>query len=167
MPTRIDRGWWPAALAAYAAVGSIAGSGVLHAMAASAGARPGVGTFAAINLVMPAAAVIIAIAYPALWSAAAGALLMMAAFVATRLMIGNPNPVSWTWGYVGAMTHPIEVVATAGYAVLGVVAALAVRPLRAFRLTDGVARCPACEYELAGAVGPACPECGSALGSGR
>lgn len=125
------------------------------------GLKPGVVTAVDINLLLPTAMVVLAAWYPKVWTAVVGALLGMAGFILAHMLQREWHFWLWTLGSLAASTHPIQVVATAGYAVIGSVTAAIVGTVRRVGREEPGPRCASCGYSLEGLEGGVCPECGA------
>jgi hypothetical protein len=157
------RGWF-LALGAYAIIGMVCGTGWAERIAETCWGRAGLGTAATINLVLPLAALAIAICHPRVWTAVLGGGLLIAGYVAGVMCCVDRRPWEWTGAMLRDHTQPIEVAAALGYAVVGCFGVLVVSPWRSM----GVRRTPGecdCGYALAGLPGDCCPECGRRLGA--
>jgi hypothetical protein len=99
----------------------------LGQLASALGTKPGVATAVSVNLLLPLAALALAVAHARFWSVWLGALTMTLGITVglacqyTRRMPDDPLET------LASMLHPILVLAMVGYALLGTVAVLAVR----------------------------------------
>ncbi len=155
---------WPFFLTLYAAGGIATAIGPgpaswLQSLGAHYFNKPGLGIFAAINLLMPVWAAMLAVLYPRYRTAVAGGILLMAAFVLTRLLCLSPRFWTWNPGFILNYTSPIEVVAMLGYIAIGAFFVAITKPWRRVAQPDEHLRCEQCGYLLPGSPGPACPEC--------
>lgn len=153
-------GAWKIVLPTYGALGLLAGSGWAQHLADVAWKKPGLGTFAVINLVLPVAAAVLAMIYPRWWAIAIGAVLLTAGDV-TSTMIRAFSHRFWDWTFPMwlQVSHPIQIAATAGYAVIGLMVGAAVRPWRRVGKLPIEGIC-ICGYSLEGLNVEPCPECG-------
>jgi hypothetical protein len=108
-------------LLAYPAVGLVLGLAdpALGQVAHQLGTKPGAATAVSVNLLLPAAAVVLALAHARLGSVWLGALLMTCGLGAGLAIQYHAGPVA------PADIPPVLVVAAFGYGVLGTAAALA------------------------------------------
>jgi hypothetical protein len=114
---------------AYPAVGLALGLADpwLGQLARQAGIRPGVATAVSVNLLLPLAAVGLALARPRVAAALLGAVALTAGFVAGLAIQYPPAVRGGSVLDVLESVPPVLVVAGVGYAVLGAVTALLVR----------------------------------------
>lgn len=154
---------WPVVLGLYLLIGAASASTWAEVLAEKWLHRAGLGTFAVINLVLPLAAVAMAIWYPRIRTAISGAVLLMAGFVLVRMLIEQPRVWTWTPALVANKTSPIHVAATVGYMAVSGLAAAVIGPWRRVGLPDEDQRCP-CGYLLSGLESANCPECGRVVG---
>jgi hypothetical protein len=91
--------------------------------------KPGVATAISVNMLMPALALALAVAYPRLWTAIVGAVAMSAGFVLGMTVMHPPGQPLDVFGVLGSI-RPVLVLACAGYAILGVVAVLVTRTVK-------------------------------------
>ncbi|MFO0974007.1 MAG: hypothetical protein U1A27_11295 [Phycisphaerae bacterium] len=153
---------WPQVLLAYAAGGALVGASIplLRSGAVRAGMRAGIGPFAAVNLLLPLLAAVLAACYPRLWTAWAGAIVATLACNAARIMVVEPRVWLWSVALAKTYVHPVMAAAWVGYGMVGSIVAVAVRPWRSVGRPDPAHYC-GCGYARAGAAGPRCPECGA------
>jgi hypothetical protein len=120
--------WW-LVQASYLACGLLLGLAdpLLGEAAQQMGARRGVATAVSVNLLMPLAAVALAVAYARLGSVLPGALSMTAGLVA-----GLAVHYAHDWSLIGLLrsTPPVLVAAAVGYAVVGTVMVFVVKAVR-------------------------------------
>src|SRR5690349_12228207 len=100
----VDPRHWPLALGTYVAVGAAYGLPWLEYVTASSGLRGSMGTLVAINLALPLAAILVAAAYPRLWTALVGGPLLAGAFVLTRLLWQDWHLWVWSFNWIAAKT---------------------------------------------------------------
>ncbi len=103
------------------------GAGPFQELAVALGVRPGVGTFVVINMILPVIAGLFGLLRPSPRSAGVGGLLLTLGYVAGAMLRRQPLPWLWSVPLLGAVTHPILLVAALGYAGIGVVAACVMR----------------------------------------
>jgi hypothetical protein len=101
------------------------GSWVVHLGAPKAGFA----TAISINILMPALALGLAVAYPRVWTALLGAVGMSAAFAVGMLIVHPPAPPVDVLAVL-ASVRPVLVLACVGYAVLGTIAVLVTRAVK-------------------------------------
>ncbi len=118
-------------LAVYVAGGLALGvaDSLLGRVAQQAGLRPGVATAVSVNALMPLLAVTLAVLCPLVRTAWGGAVGMTLALIA-GLACAHPLP-AWDPGTLLRAIHPVLAVAWLGYGILGTIAALATRAVRA------------------------------------
>ena len=145
----------------YPAIGLALGYPALQQISGNWLGRPGVANFILINLVLPGCTAVLAALQRRPGRAALGGTLMVLAFTLGRLLARDWQVWNWTFNSIKAGTHPIEVAAAIGCAVVGAVAALVSRGLFPIVPPPTGPRCPRCGYALDGLDGP-CPECGAA-----
>jgi hypothetical protein len=151
---------WRIAIPSYFAVGLLAGAGWAQHLAARAWKSPGLGTFTVINLVLPFAAAAVALAFPRWWTAVVGALLLTAGeSTATMCRVFTPRFWDWTAAMWWQATHPIQIPATVGYALVGCLVVGMARPWRRVGKPRDERLCE-CGYPRCGLEGAPCPECG-------
>ncbi len=152
----------PLILALYPAAGIAIASGIgywLTALVVRAGRRPTMDIFIAINVLLPLAAAALALLFPRFRTAIAGPILLVAAFVLTRLMFLNPRFWTWNPGFVLNRISPFHIAAAIGCIAVGCLVVAAARHWRRVGLPDAHLRCKSCGYMLTGVPGPSCPEC--------
>jgi hypothetical protein len=120
------RSWW-LILLAYPVSGLALGLAdpVLGQAAGRLGVRPGLATFASVNLILPAVAVALGLAHARVavaWLGAAAMTLGLTAGLAVRNFAGAGG---WSLGGLLGAVPPVLVAAGVGYGVLGTAAALA------------------------------------------
>jgi hypothetical protein len=91
--------------------------------------KAGYATAISINLLMPALALGLAVAYPRVWTALLGAVGMSGAFAVGMLIVHPPAPPVDVVAVL-ASVRPVLVLACVGYAVLGTVAVLVTRAVK-------------------------------------
>jgi len=159
---------WPYALVAYVVAGAIVGALIpqLQTAAAKVGLRPGMGSFAVVNFILPLVAVAVAFAYPRYRTCWLGAVLMTAALILGRLFVANPDPTAWTTPFLAKNVHPILAIAWLGYAVVGTCSVAVFSRWRRVERPDPARYCD-CGYPLYALTRPRCPECGVTLDAAR
>lgn len=145
----------------YPAIGLALGYPALQPISGNWLGRPGIANFVLINLVLPGCTAVLAALDRRPGRAALGGALMVLAFTFGRLLARDWQVWNWTFNSIKTGTHPIEVAAAAGCAVVGAVAALASRGLFPPDPPPTGPRCLRCGYALDGLDAPACPECGA------
>ncbi|MCE9619532.1 MAG: hypothetical protein K8R92_06455 [Planctomycetes bacterium] len=129
--------------------------------------KPGIGNAIAVNLMLPAAAVVMAACFPKLRTAAASGILVVLGFTLARMMHFDLRPWAWNMEFVKSHTSPILVGAAIGCSVLAVIAALIAGNFRRVGAPPHSPSCAACRHALAAhAEAPVpshCPECGIRL----
>jgi hypothetical protein len=146
-------------------VGIVFASGIgywLTSLVVRARQPPTMDIFVAINVLLPLAAAVLALAFPRFRTALVGAVLLNAAFVLTRLLFIDPRFWGWTPGSVLNRISPFHVAATIGCMAVGGFVVAVVRPWRRVGLADEHLRC-ACGYLLTGIESPTCPECNAPI----
>ena len=113
------------ALAAYPALGLLLGLAdpLLGRLAQQVGTKPGVATAVTVNLLLPLAAIALALAHGRLGVAWLGAVLMTAGLV-VGLAAHYARGAVWSPAELLSAVPPVLVAAAVGYAVLGTMAAL-------------------------------------------
>ncbi len=112
---------------AYLLGGLGVGAAPFQELAVALGVRPGVGTLVVINMILPLIAGVFGLLRPSPSSAGAGGLLLTLGYVAGAMLRRQPLPWLWSVPLLGSVTHPILIVATLGYAGIGVAAACVMR----------------------------------------
>jgi hypothetical protein len=121
---------------------------------------PKPGTALIINIFMPLATIILAAIYPRMRVVLLGAPLLSLGFeMGARARAANVLSPRWR-ADLFVQVHPILVVATLGYLLLGVLSVATVRNWRRVGKPDDPSRCRQCGYSLIGLSAPRCPECG-------
>lgn len=149
-------------IAVYPAVGLVFGYLALQQISGNWLGRPGLANFLLINIVLPGCTAVLAALHRRPPSAALGGALMVIAFTLGRLMARDWQVWNWTFSSIKAGTHPIELAAAIGCAIVGGVAAMASRAAFPIGQAPVGTPCPKCGYQLAGLGAAACPECGAA-----
>jgi hypothetical protein len=90
--------------------------------------------------------------------AGVGAPRLIDQIVRTGEWLHGVSSTGWTW--FGVLATCGYLAAAASQVALGVYLALGGREVVAWMLADDAARCPACQYDLRGVEGRACPGCG-------
>lgn len=154
----------PVALAAALGAGVLVGFAPIPELAGRVLGKPGLGIAFTINVLLPLVTVIIAVAFPRMRTAVIAGVLVVLGFVLARLLIGEMRPWRWNGAFLRQHTHPIEVAAMVGCAVIGAVAAAVAMSFRRVGSTPHEPSCRHCGHALAASLDaerPAsCPECG-------
>jgi hypothetical protein len=94
----------------------------LGQLAQRLGTKPGVATAVSVNLVLPIAAVILAVAHARLWGAWLGAVAMAIGFAGGLALQHSAGIRDWSLAGILGSIPPVLVAATVGYALLGSIA---------------------------------------------
>jgi hypothetical protein len=154
--------WWPPVLASYLGAGIVVSLARLEVIVRGP-VKPVLANVIALNLALPALALVVGAVYPRFWTALAGGVLLPLGFVGGTMLWQDPAVWRWTSALLVRSSSPLHVGAAIGCAAVGAAAVGVTRPWRRVGAPPEPWRCAGCGYALRGLRRPTCPECGAAF----